>query len=117
LTRKSLPVVTATDGLLAVEAYQKSNGCFSCVFMDIQMPRMDGIAATRAIREYEREAGIPAVMIVALTGLATEEKQREAEASGVNGFFSKPVRLKGLDGILAKAMNGNRVKLETSSEE
>jgi CheY-like chemotaxis protein len=63
---------------------------------------MDGIAATRTIREYERQEKLEAVTVVALTGLATEEKQREAEASGINEFFAKPVRLKALDGILER---------------
>jgi CheY-like chemotaxis protein len=107
LSRKSYPFTTAVDGVLAVEAYKAARGHFSCIFMDIQMPRMDGIAATRAIRQYELHENLPAITVVALTGLASEEKQREAEASGVNEFFAKPVRLKALDGILertAKAM-------------
>ena len=102
LSRKSLPFTTAVDGLLAVSAYKTARGNFSCVFMDIQMPRMDGIAATRAIREYEHQENLEAVTVVALTGLATEEKQREAEACGINEFFAKPVRLKALDGILER---------------
>jgi CheY-like chemotaxis protein len=103
LSRKSYPFVTAVDGILAVEAYRAGHGNFSCIFMDIQMPRMDGITATRAIREYERQQQLPAVIVVAMTGLASEEKQREAEASGVNVFLAKPVKLKALDGILERA--------------
>jgi CheY-like chemotaxis protein len=102
LSRKSFPFTTAVDGLLAVEAYKATRGNFSCVFMDIQMPRMDGIAAARAIRGYERQEKLEAVTIVALTGLATEEKQREAEANGFNEFFAKPVRFKALDVILER---------------
>lgn len=102
LSRKSLPFTTAVDGVLAVAAYKAARGNFSCVFMDIQMPHMDGIAATRTIREYERQEMLEAVTVVALTGLATEEKQREAEANGINEFFAKPVRLKALDGILER---------------
>jgi CheY-like chemotaxis protein len=102
LTRKSYPFATATDGIFAVEAYKAARGNFSCVFMDIQMPRMDGISATRAIREYEREEKLEPVTVVALTGLATDEKQKEAEASGVNNFFAKPVRLKELNIIMER---------------
>jgi CheY-like chemotaxis protein len=102
LSRKSLPFCTASDGLLAVAAYKESRGQFSAVFMDIQMPRMDGISATRAIREYESQEELQAVTVVALTGVVTEEKQKEAEASGFNEFFAKPVRLKALDGILER---------------
>ncbi|KAF2670321.1 hypothetical protein BT63DRAFT_413060 [Microthyrium microscopicum] len=108
LSRKGYPVIIATDGQFAIEAYQAGRGNFSCIFMDIQMPRLDGIAATRAIREFERQEHLPAVTIVALTGLVTEEKQREAEASGVNEFFSKPVRLKALDVILQREAKPSR---------
>ncbi len=104
LSRKSYPFITAVDGITAVEAYKAARGKFSCIFMDIQMPRMDGMAATRMIREYEREKQLEAVTVVALTGLATEEKQREAEASGINEFFAKPVRLKALDVILERTL-------------
>jgi CheY-like chemotaxis protein len=102
LSRKSFPFTTAVDGILAVEAYKAARGNFSCVFMDIQMPRMDGITATRMIREFEREEELEAVMVVALTGIVTEEKQREAEACGINKFFAKPVRLNALDVILER---------------
>jgi CheY-like chemotaxis protein len=102
LSRKSYPFTTAADGVLAVEAYKAARGNFSCVFMDIQMPHMNGIEATRAIREYERREHLPAITVVALTGLATEENQREAEAIGINEFFAKPVRLKALDVILKR---------------
>jgi CheY-like chemotaxis protein len=102
LSRKSYPFTTAVDGESAVEAYKAARGKFSCIFMDIQMPRMDGIAATRMIREYERKEKLEAVTVIALTGLATEEKHREAEASGINEFFAKPVRLKELDVILER---------------
>ena len=102
LSRKSLPFTTAVDGEDALKSYKAKRGKFSCIFMDIQMPRMDGIAATRMIREYERQEKLDAVTVVAMTGLATEEKQREAEASGINEFFVKPVRLKALDGILKR---------------
>jgi CheY-like chemotaxis protein len=102
VSRKSYPFVTAVDGVLAVKAYTAARGRFSCIFMDIQMPRMDGIAAARAIRKYEHEECLDPVTVVALTGLVTEEKQREAEASGINEFFAKPVRLKALDAILER---------------
>jgi CheY-like chemotaxis protein len=102
LARKSYPFMTAVDGIVAVEAYKAARGNFSCIFMDIQMPRMDGITATRLIREYERKHALEAVTVVALTGLATEEKQKEAEGSGINEFFAKPVRLKALDVILER---------------
>lgn len=102
MRRQNLPVATATDGALAVAAYEAARGAFSCIFMDIQMPRLDGISATRAIREYEMREGLEAVHVVILTGLANQTNIQEATASGANEFFPKPVRLKLLEPILAR---------------
>ncbi|KAF2229088.1 hypothetical protein EV356DRAFT_496525 [Viridothelium virens] len=103
LRRQNLPVATATNGALAVAAYQAARGAFSCIFMDIQMPQLDGVAASRAIREYEMRERLDPVCIVVLTGLATKENIQEAKASGANEFFPKPVRLKLLDPVLGRA--------------
>ena len=100
LHKRNFHYTTADNGVSAVAAYKAARGVFSAVLMDIQMPRMDGIAATRMIREFERQEGLSAVVIVALTGLATHEKKTEAEANGVNEFLPKPVRLKELTRIL-----------------
>ncbi|KAI9685755.1 MAG: hypothetical protein M1822_004315 [Bathelium mastoideum] len=103
IRRQNLPVATATDGALAVAAYEAARGSFSCIFMDIQMPRLDGVAATRAIREYEIRERLDPVHIVVLTGLATVEKIQEAKANGADEFFPKPVQLKMLHPILLRA--------------
>ena len=67
------------------------------------MPRLDGVAATRAIREYEMRERLDPVRIVVLTGLATVEKIQDAKANGADEFFSKPVQLKMLNPILSQA--------------
>lgn len=67
------------------------------------MPVMDGLEATRKIREFELEEGIKPAMIIALTGLGSASAQQEAFASGVDLFLTKPVRLKELVKILANA--------------
>jgi CheY-like chemotaxis protein len=60
--------------------------------MDISMPVMDGLEATRRIREFERENKLPQTNIIALTGLASADAQRDAESAGVDVFMPKPVR-------------------------
>jgi CheY-like chemotaxis protein len=68
------------------------------------MPVMDGLEASRHIRAYQRAHNLLAATIVALTGLASESVQREAFASGINLFLTKPVRLKELGEIIKKKM-------------
>ncbi|OAQ98767.1 hypothetical protein LLEC1_07753 [Akanthomyces lecanii] len=91
---------TATNGQEAVDAYRNAPESFKCVFMDISMPIMDGLEATRAIRTYEREKKLPPVVVVALTGLASAEAQHDAFTSGVDLFLTKPVKLAELASIL-----------------
>ncbi|KAF4987352.1 hypothetical protein FGRMN_10413 [Fusarium graminum] len=91
---------TAADGLEAVERFQENPDLFSCILMDISMPRMDGIEATKQIRAFENKEGREPVLILALTGLASASAQQDAYASGVDVFMSKPVKLKELSTIL-----------------
>ncbi|EMT68459.1 Peroxide stress-activated histidine kinase mak2 [Fusarium odoratissimum] len=91
---------TAADGLEAVERFQENPDEFSCILMDISMPRMDGIEATKQIRAFENKEGREPVVILALTGLASASAQQDAYASGVDVFLSKPVKLKELSSIL-----------------
>ncbi|KAI4715339.1 hypothetical protein E4T48_08484 [Aureobasidium sp. EXF-10727] len=97
--------VTAEDGVEAVQAFsshqQDAATKFDFVCMDISMPRMDGLEATRRIRSFEQSNGMEASKIIALTGLASAEAQQEAFSSGVDQFMTKPVRLKELGEVLA----------------
>ncbi|KAI5201183.1 hypothetical protein E4T39_05314 [Aureobasidium subglaciale] len=97
--------VTAEDGVEAVEAFSTNQmeaaTRFDFICMDISMPRMDGLEATRRIRSFEQKNGLEASKIIALTGLASAEAQQEAFSSGVDQFMTKPVRLKELGEVLA----------------
>jgi PAS domain S-box-containing protein len=80
-------VETAEDGVEAVEAARRS--AFDLICMDIQMPRMDGVAATRAIRDLPgAAAGVP---ILAMTANALAHQRVEYLASGMNGIIAKPL--------------------------
>ncbi|UPL04038.1 hypothetical protein LCI18_014972 [Fusarium solani-melongenae] len=94
------PYHTATNGQEALSAYEMDSGRYVCILMDISMPIMDGFEATRRIRAFEQRHGLRPALILALTGLASEEAQREAMVSGVDLFLTKPVRLKDLGPIL-----------------
>ncbi|RDW76029.1 hypothetical protein BP5796_06850 [Coleophoma crateriformis] len=91
---------TAENGAKAVEQYQMADRKPDIIFMDMSMPIMNGFDATKCIRGYEREHKLPAAIIVAVTGLASEESQREAYNSGINLFLSKPVPLRDLKKIV-----------------
>ena len=67
---------------------------------DMSMPIMDGMSATRAIRQYERTNNLPRCSIVALTGLASPSAKLEAWNSGIDHFMTKPINFKALEQLL-----------------
>ena len=83
-------VDTADDGDVAVERLQDSKqGEFDLLLMDIQMPKMDGYAATREIRTLPSDvANVP---IVAMTANAFEEDKQRAIRAGMNAHIAKPI--------------------------
>jgi len=66
------------------------------------MPVMDGMSATRAIREFEREGNLPRCSIIALTGLASASAKLEAWSSGIDHFMTKPVNFNALAALLRR---------------
>jgi CheY-like chemotaxis protein len=68
----------------------------------MSMPVMDGMTATRTIRQYEQEYNIPRCCIIALTGLASASAKLEAWNSGIDHFMTKPVNFKALEKFLKK---------------
>ncbi|KAK8876921.1 histidine kinase 4 [Apiospora arundinis] len=73
---------------------------FDFVLMDISMPVMNGIEATRRIRDFERENNLPSTNVIALTGLASRDAQRDAKSAGIDIFLPKPVRFAELKKLL-----------------
>ena len=105
LRKMGLEVVEAEDGAQAVEKVQQF-GSFDLVLMDIQMPVMDGYAATRRIRDWESESGQPPRTIVALTAGAFEEDRQQALDTGMNDFLAKPFSVDALRGLLFRHLGG-----------
>jgi two-component system, sensor histidine kinase and response regulator len=68
-----------------------ANGKFDLVFMDVQMPEMDGLAATAAIRESEQRSGTH-LPIFAMTAHAMKGDREQCLAAGMDGYLTKPVR-------------------------
>jgi len=96
--RLGCTTVVAGNGRQALERFRAER--FDLVFMDCQMPDMDGFEATRAIREFE--GGRPRTPIIAFTANAMEGDQERCLASGMDDFVSKPVRRESLARMLER---------------
>lgn len=84
-------VVVAENGKLAVEAFSASDyEAFDCILMDVMMPVMDGLEATCAIRNMDRQDA-ETVPIIALSANTFEEDVKKAKEAGMNLHLSKPV--------------------------
>ncbi len=90
----------APNGRIAVEKYRAAPP--DLVLMDVSMPEMDGLSATRAIRAHEAEAGLPRCPIYALTAYAARDEAEECLAAGLDGVLTKPLARADLYGLLAR---------------
>jgi signal transduction histidine kinase/DNA-binding response OmpR family regulator len=94
LTRMGCEVTVANNGVEALEAF--AEGVFDLVLMDIQMPEMGGLEATKAIRERECAQSCRPTPIIAVTANALKgDRERYLEA-GMNGYVSKPISVEAL---------------------
>ncbi|MGY3082306.1 CheY-like chemotaxis protein [Bradyrhizobium sp. LM6.10] len=93
------------DGVEAVETVAESN--YDVVLMDVRMPEMDGLAATRAIRA--QGGRFEALPIVALTANAFAEDVKICREAGMSDFLAKPLRKPALVAALLRALDGQLV--------
>lgn len=89
LRRAHHRVVSAENGKIAVEKYQKHYKSLKVVIMDIHMPLMDGMQATEQIRNFEDDNDIEPVLILGLTGNVSEDNIKEYDECGMNGCIVK----------------------------
>jgi CheY-like chemotaxis protein/HPt (histidine-containing phosphotransfer) domain-containing protein len=95
-----IDALVASDGAQAVARVRETQ--FDLVLMDCQMPVMDGYAATRAIRAWEREAGRPALKIVAMTANVMAGDREKCLGAGMDDYLAKPIKRDTLAAALAK---------------
>ncbi|KAJ5139329.1 uncharacterized protein N7515_004177 [Penicillium bovifimosum] len=109
MKKEDLNYTTATNGLEAVREFEASPGKFGMILLDLSMPVMDGFVASQRIRQFERDhlkstpSSKPAwypVTIVALTGLDSDDAQREAYVSGIDIYLKKPVSRQNIHSLL-----------------
>lgn len=91
----------AEDGLITVEKFKEGN--FDCILMDIDMPELDGLGATREIREIERKNGITdGVKIIAVTAKVIQGDRERCIEAGMNSYISKPFKSNDLNNVLVE---------------
>lgn len=105
LTDSGFVVDTAEDGTVAVEKVKNSEpGYYGLILMDVQMPKMNGYEATKAIRALDNPllANIP---IVAMTANAFDEDRKQALQCGMNAHIAKPIDVEKLLEVITSILN------------
>jgi CheY-like chemotaxis protein len=100
LGRYDYDITFAENGEIAVSMVKQKR--FDLILMDIDMPIMNGIEATRHIKAYEKEAGLKYTPIVALTSHDQEGEREEIMAQGLDEHLGKPLKLSELEAIFTK---------------
>jgi CheY-like chemotaxis protein/HPt (histidine-containing phosphotransfer) domain-containing protein len=112
LEKRGHRVELASNGREAVAALKKRR--FDLVLMDVQMPEMDGLEATRLLRELEKTSGAHQP-VVAMTALTMNGDRERCIAAGMDGYLAKPVRPQELDAFLERYLPANRRELKCQS--
>jgi CheY-like chemotaxis protein len=100
LEQYGFSVDVAEDGIAAIHKVDQQ--AYDVILMDVNMPRMDGVEATRRIRE--RRIFTP---IIALTASATQEEKERCLQAGMSFFLTKPFRPRELQAVVEDAMENN----------
>jgi CheY-like chemotaxis protein/two-component sensor histidine kinase len=102
LSQAGIEPTLVENGRQALEAWESQD--WDMVLMDIQMPIMDGVAATRAIRQRERETGRKRTPIIAVTANAMTHQVAEYEAAGMDSMVPKPIDIAALFAAMEQAL-------------
>ena len=111
LQQQGYRVVTAQNGEDAISVATQTMP--NLILMDINMPTLDGLGATRRIRENETLRTVP---IIAVTAFSTEGFQRAAYDAGISGYLTKPIDLDRMNQLIARLLSpGGSGKLDKQS--
>ena len=100
LDKLGLTVDMVSNGSEAIRALERS--AYDLVFMDVQMPEMDGLEATARIRDGSTGVSDPSIAIIALTAHALRGDRERCLAAGMDDYLAKPVTPDGIEAILDK---------------
>ena len=114
LIQEGARATMAVDGQQALQYLQAQGDVFDVVLMDVQMPVMDGLTATRAIRD---KLGFKDLPVIAITAGVLPEQREQARAAGCNDFLAKPVDLEELVAVLIRWTTLTTVSIPASVEE
>ena len=109
LNKKGFDVEIAENGQIAIDKFMCNN--YDIILMDVQMPLMSGIQATKEIRRYEEENRIEkGVYIVAVTANALKEDREKCINAGMNDYVSKPFNIDSIDKVFENYNNHSYVE-------
>jgi CheY-like chemotaxis protein len=105
LLKKAGYVVTvAGDGIEAIDLFRANPNRFDLIFMDVQMPTMDGLEATKRIRAH----GFTDIPIIAITAHVMANDRQRCLDAGMNDFITKPIKREAVFAMIRKTVyNGN----------
>lgn len=111
MKRLNLRCDIASDGQKAIEMYKER--LYDLIFMDIEMPLMDGLQSSKLIREFEKNEGLNnRTSIIALTASEPDDLAGKYLEAGMDGFIEKPIRADLLADFLENFRKDTRAKKE-----
>lgn len=104
------PFDIAKTGLEALNLWKEHH--HDLILMDVQMPEMDGLTATRQIRKMEAEQGLPRTPIIGMTAHAFVEDKDKCTAAGMDTYLAKPIAEKDLIAEISRHLDAKEARLE-----
>jgi len=103
---------TANNGLEAFTKYSMNPDKYDVIFMDVQMPVMDGVETTQEILEFEKEEGIPHTPIIAVTANVLKGDREKFLGAGMDDYVSKPIEQRELERVIENVSKHKYSSLE-----
>ncbi|WP_054112796.1 response regulator [Marinagarivorans algicola] len=103
-------VSVCNDGKSALEKYKTDK--FDIIFMDCQMPIMNGFDSSSSIRQYEKSHNIKNIPVIALTANASREDREECYKAGMTDYATKPIKRENLYSLLKKYISTEKIKIK-----
>jgi CheY-like chemotaxis protein len=101
MERFGMTVITAVDGVDALEVFERERGVVDGVVLDLTMPRLDGVEAFERLREMS-----PGLPIVITSGYSEKEAAERFSGRDVTGFLKKPFQIQALREALQRLLGG-----------